>query len=381
MHICARQSSVRREALPERCAEADMRTVFGDFRNLGDIDYVVCWFRKSSRVRHSGNEGQSRLRFYQFDHARCKVRIVWAMLFGKFHIKIHFAHRTFAWMSEARGSAHVHVVIIGFAAFDTDRKTIVDYEPDSSRPSVISVANISPYLTPGSDAFVTKQTRPLANVPEIRCGNKPFPTEGTSSLRMQRRRNFFVRNPVPRGFCGGSQVPQEFINGNMRWCLWLVDATPAEIRALPKVMERVQKVREFRKRSSAAPTRAAAQTPSQFFYLNPQLFRVYPHSRGFVGAPHLRSNRYCPTTDCFGEHQLSPADQRPLHFWNTDISDAHGLASCGRGATRIAIPLLWLDGLQHVSVAYYVGSKKTSRGRDSRTGSSRCSQTLPSARR
>ena len=262
--------------------KADMRTVFGDFKNLGDIDYVVCWFRKAAEYIQGTRIKVGLVSTNSITQGE-QVPIVWGMLFGQFHIKIHFAHRTFAWMSEARGAAHVHVVIIGFAAFDTGRKTIVDYEPDSTRPSVMSVANISPYLTPGSDAFVTKRTKPLADVPEIRCGNKPS-DGGNLILTDAEKAELLREEPVAERFLRRFTGSEEFINGNMRWCLWLVDATPAEIRALPKVMERVQKVREFRERSSAAPTRAAARTPWQFFYLNPQ-------SSEYILIPEVSSER------------------------------------------------------------------------------------------
>jgi len=249
--------------------KADMRAVFGDFRNLGDIDYVVCWFRKAAEYIQGTQIKVGLVSTNSITQGE-QVPIVWGMLFGQFHVKIHFAHRTFAWMSEARGAAHVHVVIIGFAAFDTNQKNIVDYEPNSSRPSVISVANISPYLTPGSDAFVTKRTKPLADVPEIRCGNKP--SDGGNLILTDAQKVELLREePGAERFLRRFTGSEEFINGNMRWCLWLVDATPAEIRGLPKVMERVQKVREFREHSTAAPTRSAARRPWQFFYLNPQV--------------------------------------------------------------------------------------------------------------
>ncbi|MEI7733370.1 MAG: DNA methyltransferase [Verrucomicrobiota bacterium] len=248
--------------------KADMRTVFGNFKNLGDIDYVVCWFRKAAEYIQGTKIKVGFVSTNSITQGE-QVPIVWGMLFGQFHIKIHFAHRTFAWVSEARGAAHVHVVIIGFAAFDTDRKTIVDYEPDSTRPSVTSVSNISPYLTPGSDSFVTKRTKPLADVPEIRCGNKPS-DGGYLILTDTEKAELLREEPGAERFLRRFTGSEEFINGNMRWCLWLVGATPAEMRALPKIMERVQKVRVFRERSTAGPTRAAARTPWQFFYLNPQ---------------------------------------------------------------------------------------------------------------
>jgi type I restriction-modification system DNA methylase subunit len=202
--------------------KADMQAAFGDFKNIGDIDYVSCWFRKAAsyiqgtRVRvgfvstNSITQGE-------------QVPILWGVLFGQFQLKIHFAHRTFAWTSEARGKAHVHVVIIGFAAFDTPAKTITDYESDPMHPTTAVVANISPYLTPGSDAFVTKRRKPLGAVPEIRCGNKPS-DDGNFILSDSEKASFVADEPGAEKFLRRYTGSQEFMNGNMRWCLWLRDA-------------------------------------------------------------------------------------------------------------------------------------------------------------
>lgn len=262
--------------------KADMRTVFGDFKNLGDIDYVVCWFRKAAEYIQGTRVKVGLVSTNSITQGE-QVPIVWGMLFGQFHIKIHFAHRTFAWMSEARGAAHVHVVIIGFAAFDTDRKTIVDYEPEPSRPTAITVSNISPYLTSGSDAFVTKRTKPLSNVPEMRCGNKP--SDGGNLILDDAEKAELVREePGAEKFLRRFTGSEEFINGNMRWCLWIEESALPEIRRLPKVMARLQKVREFREASSAAPTRNAAASPWKFFF-------VSQPAASYLAVPEVSSER------------------------------------------------------------------------------------------
>src|SRR5436305_8109807 len=92
-------------------------------------------------------------------------------LFCRYLLKIHFAHRTFPWASEARGKAHVHVVIIGFAAFDRANKRIYDYEGET--PTLSGAKNISPYLVEGADRAVLNRTNPLCEVPKMNWGNKP----------------------------------------------------------------------------------------------------------------------------------------------------------------------------------------------------------------
>ena len=151
--------------------KADMAAVFGGFKNIGDLDYVTCWhYRAADYIQgtaivvgfvstNSITQGE-------------QVPLIWGLLFGR-RVKIHFAHRTFQWQSEARGKAHVHVVIIGFATFDIPVKRLFDYDSGNGAATVSEVANISPYLTPGPDSYVTKRQEPLSPVPETRCGNKP----------------------------------------------------------------------------------------------------------------------------------------------------------------------------------------------------------------
>jgi hypothetical protein len=243
---------------------ADMVQVFSNFKNIGDIDYVVSWFYRAAEYIQ-GTRIQVGLVATNSITQGEQVPLVWGLLFDRFKIKIHFAHRTFAWESEARGKAHVHVVIIGFGAFDTPNKRIYDYE--SEKATVVPASNISPYLTPGPDLFVTKRSKPLCDLPEMRCGNKPT-DDGNLILTDQEKAELIKAEPGAAKFLRRFTGSEEFINGNMRWCLWLVNVSPAELRDLPKVMERVQRVKEFREKSTAEPTKKAAKTPALFFYIS-----------------------------------------------------------------------------------------------------------------
>lgn len=247
---------------------ADMRIVFGESANTGDLDYVVSWFAKAadyiqgSRIRcafvatNSITQGE-------------QVPALWGLLFGRFGIKIQFAHRTFAWTSEAKGRAHVHVVIIGFGAFDVSGKRIYDYDESGGEDAatVTGAENVSPYLTPGPDTFIVKQRKPLGPVPEMRCGCKPS-DGGFLLLDAKERQAFLAAEPAARDLLRRFVGSDDLINGIERWCLWLADAPPAAWRDLPEVRRRVEAVRDFRKKSSAAPTRKAAATPALFFFSN-----------------------------------------------------------------------------------------------------------------
>jgi hypothetical protein len=257
-----------------------MVQVFREFKNIGDIDYVVSWFYRAAEYIQGTQIKVGLVATNSITQGE-QVPLVWGLLFDRFKIKIHFAHRSFAWVSEARGKAHVHVVIIGFGAFDVTGKHIYDYETEKA--TVVNASNISPYLTPGSDSFVTKQSKPICDVPEMRCGNKPT-DDGNLILTDEEKAAFLRDEPGAKKFLYRFTGSEEFINGNMRWCLWLKDATPDELRSMPKVMERIERVKEFRLKSTAEPTRKAAKTPTLFFFIS------QPETN-FIAIPEVSSER------------------------------------------------------------------------------------------
>jgi hypothetical protein len=244
--------------------KVDMSAVFGNFKNIGDLDYVTCWHYRAAEYIQGTSIVVGFVSTNSITQGE-QVPLIWGLLFDKWHVKIHFAHRTFQWQSEARGKAHVHVVIIGFATFDISVKRLFDYDSGNGAATVTETANISPYLTPGSDSFVTKRQTPLSPVPEMRCGNKPS-DGGNLILTDEEKSALIAAEPGAKKWLRRFTGSEEFINGNMRWCLWLEGVEPSQLRDLPLVLERVEKVRAFRSRSSALPTQKAASTPALFFY-------------------------------------------------------------------------------------------------------------------
>ena len=243
---------------------ADMVALLPEFGNVGDLDFVSGWYFKAADYIQ-GTEIKVGLVSTNSITQGEQVSVLWPALFDRYKIKLHFAHRTFAWVSEARGKAHVHVVIIGFGIGDVTTKRITDYDTDPQSPTVTVVSNISPYLTEGSNTVVRKERNPLGAVPEMRCGNKPS-DDGNFILTNKEKTAFLAHEPGAAKFLRPYTGAQEFINGWQRWCLWLKDATPAELRAMPAVMKRVEAIRDFRRKSSAAPTRKMAAMPTRFFF-------------------------------------------------------------------------------------------------------------------
>ncbi|HNW99256.1 MAG TPA: hypothetical protein PKK00_12675 [Bacteroidales bacterium] len=242
--------------------KADMEKVFEGVKGTGVLDYVTAWYYKAAQFIQNTNTKVAFVSTNSISQGE-QVGILWNELFSRYKIKIHFAHRTFKWTNEARGKAAVHVVIIGFANYDTNEKYIYEYEDIKGEPHEVKVKNISPYLVEGNDIFVTTRTKPLCNVPEIIKGSEST-DNGHLMLTLDEVNQIKEKYPqiseFIRPFIGGG----DFINGNVRYCLWLKDAPLNEIRHIPFIQERIEKVKSFRLASTKLRTRHWASFPTLF---------------------------------------------------------------------------------------------------------------------
>jgi len=242
--------------------KADMNFIFGSVAGSGVLDYVSAWYLKASCfIKNS----QIKVAFVSTNSITQgeQVGILWKLLFTSYNVKIHFAHRTFSWRNEAKGNAAVHVVIIGFANFDTNNKKLFDYEDIKGEPIEIKVKNITPYLIEGNDNFIVKRRKPICTAPEMIKGS--MPNDGGNYLFSKDEKDDFIsKEPNSaqyfRHFIGG----YEFLNNVERWCLWLVNAEPNLIKSLPNILHRIQKVKENRLASNRTTTIKDALTPMLF---------------------------------------------------------------------------------------------------------------------
>ena len=178
-------------------------------------------------------------------------------------VKIHFAHRTFQWSNEARGKAAVHCVIIGWALFDTQRKTIFFYDHITGQPHATAAININPYLVDALNVLLTKRESPIGNVPPMFYGSKP--TDGGHLLMSDsEKKELVLSEPNAREFIRPFLGAEEYLHGTKRWCLWLKDIHPDQLRNLPQVHKRVQAVKQFRLTSRKDATVEQAQFPMLF---------------------------------------------------------------------------------------------------------------------
>lgn len=250
-----------------RQQKAELVETFSGLRNASDLDYVSAWYRKATEYMTENRAIRAAFVSTNSITQGEQVGILWPDLMSR-GVSIQFAHRTFKWQSEARGKAAVHCVIIGFALHDNaGQKRLFEYDDPNGDPHEILASRINPYLVDAPDIIAAKRMTPLSPVPPIRYGNKPS-DDGNFIFSDAEKNEFLSKEPGAARFVRPYLGSEDFINGISRWCLWLEGAHPNELRELPEVLARVERVRAFRAASSAEPTRKAAATPSLFFYVS-----------------------------------------------------------------------------------------------------------------
>ncbi len=244
---------------------ADMQAVAGSVKNGGVLDYVTGWYFKAAEYIRGSAITVAFVSTSSITQGE-QVGTLWKELFRS-GLEIRFAHRTFAWASEARGRAHVHVVIIGFGIGDSTNRRLYDYESDPDNPTVAVVRRISPYLVEGPDTVIVNRSKPISGVPSIGIGNKPI-DDGNYLFKPDEKAEFLKREPKAKKWFRQWFGSEEFINGKERWCLWLGDCPPNELREMPEAVKRVDAVKKFRLASKSAPTQKLAKTPTRFHVEN-----------------------------------------------------------------------------------------------------------------
>lgn len=242
--------------------KSDMDFVFGSIKGSGVLDYVTAWFIKAAQIIQNTKIKVAFVSTNSISQGE-QVGILWNILFSKYNVKIHFAHQTFNWTNEARGKAAVHCIIVGFANYDTNNKSIFEYENIKAEPHEIKVKNINPFLVEGKDITVENRKSPICNVPEIVYGS--FALDDSNYTISEDERNEIIlangnSERLIKPFIGG----RELLHSEKRYCLWLADAEPSEIINNPLIKERVELVKKWRSNSERGNTKKLADTPTLF---------------------------------------------------------------------------------------------------------------------
>ncbi|KRB29843.1 methylase [Mesorhizobium sp. Root695] len=304
------------------------------------LDYVGAWFLKAAEYLQ---ESRARIGFVSTNSITQgeQVAALWPAIFGRYGLEIAFAHRTFAWGSDARGKAHVHCVIIGLTRRDDEvpEKRLFSYHDTDSNPDETLHKSLSPYLFDASrlanrHLVVQRTRRPQGGVPTIRVGSKPV-DGGYLIMSGPERAAFIQAEPdaaeLVRPYVGSN----EHINGGDRWILTLRGVGPNRLRSMPLVMDLVEKTRRYRlgqlpprddpegeNKTASALSKSLASTPTEFHVT------VLPTS-SFLAIPEVSSERreYLPVAwlepPTVPSNKLLIATGVELHHFGLIVSKMH----------------------------------------------------------
>ncbi len=352
--------------------KSDMARVFGKLKGAGVLDYVTCWYAKAadylrtpSLSQGEGREGDKSVADSQpstptltlpllggENEIACafvstnsitqgeQVAILWSYLFSQ-GIQIQFAHRTFQWSNEGKGIAAVHCVIVGFGipplplgeGWGEGKRKIFDYGDDiKGEPTALAARNINPYLVDAPTVFLEKRRTPICAAPEMTRGSSPV-DGGNLLMNDAEKFALLAVEPQAEKWLRPYLMGDEFINNISRWCLWLQGISPAELRAMPQVMKRVEAVKAMRLASTKAATVELANTPTLFGEIRQPtssrylaIPKVSSERRNFIPIGYLDAEVICGDKIFF----VSDANLYTFGILNSTLHNAWMRTTCGR---------------------------------------------------
>lgn len=239
-----------------------MEKVFGDAKRAGRLDYVTAWYLKAAQYIQGTKIKVAFVSTNSIVQGE-QTSILWEQLFKQYNIKIHFAHRTFKWNNEAKGNAGVHVVIVGFANFDTNEKRLFEYEDIKGEAHEIKAKNINAYLVDAKDIFIVSRGKPIHQFPEMFKGSQPT-DGGNLVLTAKERAELISKEPLAEKYIKPFWGADEFLYSRERYCLWLKEIEPNVLKNLRLVQSRVEQVKESRLKSPTPSVQDFAKYPTLF---------------------------------------------------------------------------------------------------------------------
>ena len=304
----------------------EVQTIFGNIKDVQDLDYVTCWYKLASQYIQNTKIQVC----FVSTNSICQgsqVPILWNVLFHDYHVHINFAYQTFKWDSESSSQAAVHCVIVGFAGFNRNEKWLFT---DGSNGKIVS--NISPYLVEGEDIFVVAEKESLCGMPKMNFGNQPR-DGGFFVIKEDEYHDIMEKEPEIQKWLHPYIGADEFIKGKKRWCLWLKHASPKDIMNSKILSEKVEAVRQFRLSSKAKTTNGYAKVPQLFAQI------TQPDDVDFLIIPSVSSERrrYVPigfaTSNIISSNAVQIVPDATLYHFGILTSNIHMAwmrAVCGR---------------------------------------------------
>lgn len=309
--------------------KADTKKVWNEVKKVGDLDFVTNWFRISAEfisefdcvagfvATNSVSQGE-------------QPAIIWSVL-KDFGIKIFFAHQSFPWTNEAKGKAAVHVVIVGLTKRDGTNKKLWTYKDGSLESQIRIVSHINSYLSESEDVSINPRKKPISkDLPQMFYGNMPNDGGHLSDISPDEadeiRKSDLIASKYLRKILGA----RELINGDERWCLWLVNADPTDLRNSKELSSRLGKVKQVREESARPATQKLALQPGLFGFIS------QPQS-DYIALPRVSSEnrQYVPIDYCSSEIIATDAlltipngtisifailMSKPFNLWNARVS-------------------------------------------------------------
>jgi len=297
-----------------------------DSRIGKNVDYVCGWYFKACKMMEGTKIRAAFVSTNSITQGE-QVASVIKPLYERYNFNINFAYRTFRWDSEASLTAHVHCVIIGFTTYQTNEQKILFDEGGNPH----EVQNINGYLTDAPNVFIERRTSPLCDVPEIGRGSQPT-DNGNFILTEEEKNELLAKGPQAAPFIRPFMMGKDFINRKPRYCLWLVNVNPSELKKCPEVLQRVSNVRDFRLKSTKAATRKKADTPTLFD-------EIHISETEYIGIPRVSSEnrRYIPmdylSPDIIPGDKIYFMSQATIYHFGILTSNVHMAwmrAVCGR---------------------------------------------------
>lgn len=298
--------------------KSDILSIFVDengkpYKTAGKIDFVAGWYMKACHLIQDTNIRVAFVSTNSIIQGE-QVTYIWKPLNKRFNIQIDFAYQTFKWDSEASEKAAVHCVIIGFSQVGASEKKLY-----GSNNSVEKVSDINFYLKEGKPVFLENRTKPISDVIQMTTGNRPA-DGGHLIIEADEYEEFIKREPKARQYIKRLTGAAEFINNKNRYCLWLVGVSPATLRTMPLVMERIEACRQSRL-SGAVDRQKLANTPT--------LFREQKNPKTYIIIPSTSSEnrRYIPIgfldSDTIPTNSVSIIENASLYDFGILTSNVH----------------------------------------------------------
>ena len=265
-------------SMMDAAQKKDAVNIFGKIKLSNSIDYVGAWYHKAAKLMTGTNIKAAFVSTNSITQGE-QVTPLWKKIFDEYGMQIIFGRRTFKWDSESFHKAAIHCVVVGMSDKNLNvGKKIFDGD------KIFNATNINPYLVDAPTMFIESRAKHFQNfVPRIIKGNMPI-DDGNFTLKPDERKKILKREPSLEKFIYRYVGGNEFINDIERYCFYLENATPNEIRNSKELYRRVEAVKNFREASSSISTRKSAETPYKFF-------TVTQGTETYLAIPQITSSR------------------------------------------------------------------------------------------